>query len=318
MSKPTSSTRQFAPVNSSLRQFAPVNTSPQQFDPVKLTIEDNSRAIGQVLVEMGKLDPDKVSDVLLWQQEKNCSFGEAAVAMGFVTRADVIAALAEQYQYPIVHESTPLQSLSQGLVVVQDPFGPAAEAVRAMRSPLLTNWLGKGMRSLAAVGTRRGDGCTYFAVNLAASLAQLGLSTILVDANLRNPGVAELFSLPSRRDGLSGALRLPSVGPLPILYDVLPSLSIMTAGTLPPNPQELLTGQRFIDIVDKLEREFDAVIYDTPSGGETADAHVIATRAGCAVLVARRNHTSFKDVATLSANIRDAGSNLLGTVLNDD
>jgi chain length determinant protein tyrosine kinase EpsG len=267
---------------------------------------------------MGKLDPDSVSDVLLWQQEQNCSFGEAATAMGLVSRADVIAALAEQYQYPIAHESTPLPSLSQELVVVQDPFGPAAEAVRAMRSPLLTNWLGRGMRSLAAVGARKGDGCTYFAANLAASLAQLGLATLLVDANLRNPSIAGLFSFPSRRDGLSGALRLPSLGPLPILHDVLPSLSIITAGTLPPNPQELLSGQRFIDVVDKLEREFDAVIYDTPSGGETADAHVIAARAGCAVLVARRNRTSFKDVTTLSAHLRDAGTNLIGTVLNDN
>jgi len=295
-----------------------LSSGPREFAPVNLTIQDKSHTLGQVLVRMGKLDPDRVSDVLLWQQQKNCSFGEAATAMGLVARADVIAALAEQYQYPIVHESTPLQELSQGLIVVRDPFGPGAEAVRAMRSPLLTNWLDKGMRSLAAVGTRRGDGCTYFAANLAASLAQLGLSTILVDANLRNPSIAGLFSLPSRRDGLSGALRLPSVGPLPILYDVLPSLSIMTAGTLPPNPQELLSGQRFIDIVDKLEREFSAVIYDTPSGGDTADAHVIAARAGCAVLIARRNRTSFKDVTTLSAHIRDTGSNLIGTVLNDN
>jgi protein-tyrosine kinase len=295
-----------------------LSSSPRQFAPVNLSIQDNTHTLGQVLVRMGKLDPDRVSDVLLWQQEQNCSFGEAATAMGLVTRADVIAALAEQYQYPIVQESTPLQNLSQGLVVIQDPFGPAAEAVRAMRSPLLTNWLGRGMRSLAAVGTRRGDGCTYFAANLAASLAQLGLSTLIVDANLRNPGIAELFNLSSRRDGLSSALRLPSLGPLPILHDVLPSLSLMTAGALPPNPQELLSGQRFIDIVDKLEREFDAVIYDTPAGGETADAHVIAARAGCAVLIARRDRTSFKDVSTLSANLRDAGSNLLGTVLNDD
>jgi capsular exopolysaccharide synthesis family protein len=229
----------------------------------------------------------------------------------------VIAALAEQYRYPIVHESTPLHGVSEKIVVAHDPFGPEAEAFRAIRSPILGAWLGKGMRSLAVVGTRPNDGCTYLAVNLAISMAQLGVKTILVDANLRDPQIDSVFNLESRQGGLSGTLRKSAFGLLPILHDVLPSLSVISAGALPPNPQELLSGQRFIDLVDKLEREFEAVVYDTAAGCETADSHVVAARAGCSVIVGRRNRTSFSDVRSLSAHIRETGCNVLGTVLND-
>jgi chain length determinant protein tyrosine kinase EpsG len=237
--------------------------------------------------------------------------------MGLVERQDVIAALAEQYRYPIVHESTPLHGVSKALVVAHDPFGREAEALRAIRSPILTGWLGKGMRSLAVVAGRRKEGCTYFAVNFAVSMAQLGVRTILVDANLRNPSVAEIFNLTARHDGLSGALRTATFGNLPILYDALPALSVLPAGALPPNPQELLSGQRFVDLADKLEHEFEAVIYDTAAGCDTADAHVVAARAGCSVLVARRDRSKFADVKSISAQIRETGCSIVGTVLND-
>ncbi len=276
-----------------------------------------TQSLGQVLVRMGKLDPTQIEDILAWQKTHDCNFGEAVTAMGLVSRVDVVAALAEQYQYPIVHENTALQGVSHDLVVAHDPFGAGAEAIRAIRSPLLNNWLGKEMRSLAVIGTKRGDGSTYFAANLALSLAQLGVATMLVDANLRHPHVAELFNLSSRSEGLSNVLRMPKLDKLPILYDVLPSLSVVLAGALPPNPQELLSGQRFVDLVDILEREFEAVIYDTPAGCETADAHVVAARAGCAVLVARRNRATHKDVRTLSGHVRETGCNVLGTVLNE-
>src|SRR5712691_12822752 len=154
-----------------------------------------THTLGQVLVRMGKLDPAQVDDVLQWQKANDCNFGEAVTAMGLVSRVDVVAALAEQYQYPIVHENTALQGVSHDLVVAHDPFGAGAEAIRAIRSPLLTSWLGKELRSLAVIGTKRGDGCTYLAANLALSLAQLGVATVLVDANLRKPHVAELFNL---------------------------------------------------------------------------------------------------------------------------
>jgi protein-tyrosine kinase len=274
-------------------------------------------SLGQLLVRMGKLAPDRVEDVLRWQKAHDCNFGEAVTAMGLASSIDVVAALAEQYQYPIFNENATLQGVSRDLVVVQDPFSAAAERVRAIRSPLLTTWLGKEMHSLAVIGTKRGDGSTYFAANLALSLAQLGIATALVDANLRNPHVAEMFNLSSRSEGLSSVLRMPKLDALPILYDVLPALSVVLAGALPPNPQELLSGQRFVELVDMLERDFEAVIYDTPAGCETADAHIVSARVGSAIVVARRNRSTYKDVRTLTAHIRDAGCNVLGTVLNE-
>jgi tyrosine-protein kinase Etk/Wzc len=102
-----------------------------------------------------------------------------------------------------------------------------------------------------------------------------------------------------------------------IANDVLADLSVIPAGQVPVNPQELLAGPRFRGLVNQLLREFDLTIFDTPPANTCSDAQRVATVAGYALLVARQDHSYVSDVSTLVKLLRADGAVVIGSVLND-
>jgi capsular exopolysaccharide synthesis family protein len=173
----------------------------------------------------------------------------------------------------------------------------------------------EGVRSFLITAPRRSAGASYFASNLALAFAQMSLPTLLVDANLRKPRIAQVFGL-SRLNGLTDALRCKSIGAPPICSNVVEGLSILPAGAVPPNPQELLASADFLALTDNLQSAFGIVIYDTPPALDYADAHVVASRVGSAVIVARKHKTAFNDVSNLANKLRGINCKVLGSVLN--
>ena len=97
----------------------------------------------------------------------------------------------------------------------------------------------------------------------------------------------------------------------------LPGLSVLPAGAVPPNPQELLGRTAFGELLQTASQQFDVVIIDTPAGGDYADAEIIASRAGAAVLVARKNKSLVPQATLLARRLQDSGVALVGSVLND-
>ena len=166
------------------------------------------------------------------------------------------------------------------------------------------------------MGTRSGMGSTYLAGNLAIAFAQMSVATLLVDTNLRDPRIAEMFGLERNREGLSDAILQRNTELPPIMFDVMPGLSVLTSGAIRANPQELLCSEEFLVLTTSFNRDFGVVIYDTPSALEYADAYVVASRIGAAVIVARKNKATFKDVATMTHKLRAMECNIIGTVLN--
>jgi Mrp family chromosome partitioning ATPase len=92
---------------------------------------------------------------------------------------------------------------------------------------------------------------------------------------------------------------------------------VLTSGRLPPNPQELLSGPVFDVVLEQFTEQFDVIVIDTPAMAETADAQILAARAGNALMVARRNHTRQKKLLTAMQNLSDAGVNVLGSVIQE-
>jgi chain length determinant protein tyrosine kinase EpsG len=275
-----------------------------------------AQSLGDHLVQMGRLKRPDIDRILDWQRANDCSFGKAAVALGLVTEADVTVALAKQFHYPISREGTALQAASKELVIAHEPFSPAAERLRGIRTALLQKSFGQKRQSLAIIGAESGVGATYLAANLAVAFGQLGIATLLVDANLRHGRVAELFGLNPRRAGLAEFLRGLSDPETAEYQEMGPSVSLVTAGATPPNPQELLCSGEFVRFKTDAERRFQAVIYDTSTGAESTDALIVAGRVGSAVLVARQGHTAFAGVQALATHLAEIGSELVGTVLN--
>ena len=269
-------------------------------------------SMGALLRAAGKLGPDDVERVLRMQEENGIRFGEAAVRLGLAGTDDVRQALARQFSYPYLRPGE--GGLSPRLLAAYDPFGPQVEALRAVRSQLLLRWFGRGRRALAIVGVTPEDEATLCASNLAIVFAQLGERTLLVDANLRAPRQQAAFGIEMRQglsDLLAGRADLDVIASVP----AFPALSVLPAGTLPPNPQELLARDGFRHLNAALESRYDVVLYDVPPFEAGVDAVPVAVHAGGALLVARRHVTRLAHLARAAGQLADAGCDVPGTVM---
>ncbi len=277
------------------------------------------RTIGAILVEEGKLSPREIERVLDVQRTGGMRFGEAAVRLGLVTDEDVRYALARQYDFPhLVASGTPGGGASRELVAAFAPFHPRTEELRALRTQLLIRWYNReaGRNALVVTSPEAAEGRSYVAANLAVVFSQLGARTLLVDADLRHPRQAQIFGLPSGQ-GLSTLLSGRSEHKAAFPVPGLARVSVLPAGPLPPNPQELLSRPAFAALMKDLQSMHDVVIVDTPPASRYADAQSITFRAGDGLVVARRNHTSVEATSRVVQDLAATGARVVGTVIND-
>lgn len=211
-----------------------------------------------------------------------------------------------------------IDSVFESLVILESPDSIEAEAIRGLRTRIMAQHVREGRRALAVCTPTEDTGSSFVAANLATAMAQIGVKTLIVDANLRAPKIAELFRLDESSAGLSDYLADPDLAIESVVQDTaLPYLSVITAGGLRPDPQELLSGTRFKSFMDQLLREFELTILDTTPTSRCTDAQRVATVAGYSLIVARKHKSHVKDVATLVSLLRADRSTVVGTVLND-
>ena len=213
----------------------------------------------------------------------------------------------------------PPLGFASSIVMVADPLGGQAEAIRGLRTHLVAQHVHEGRRALAVCGASPEVGCTFVAVNLAVAFSQIGLKTLLIDADLRQPSVnltggSSFSAVVGLRQYLDFARESISEG---IEADVLPDLSVMYAGGVASNPQELLASNRFRLLMDFCLRQFDVTIIDTPPANSSSDARLIGSVAGYSLIVARRDESFVADIKTLADQLRSDGVGVVGTVLND-
>ncbi|MEO8411020.1 MAG: hypothetical protein ABI478_10650 [Propionivibrio sp.] len=273
--------------------------------------------IRDALLRLGYLSEDQTARVVVHQNERGLDFDQAALELGFITTDDLDQA-REQLITSMALQDTRQRDVSDELVVLSDPMGIRSEAIRLLRTQIIAQHIRAGRRGLAFVSAVEGAGCSYLAANLAASLSQVGIKTLLIDANMRTPCIDRFFGIDPTEPGLSSFLSLQVSRPERVVHaNVLPSLSVMTAGPTVPRPQELLSGNRFRDGTNVLLREYDLVLFDTPPASTNADALTVGAAAGYALMVARRNHSFFTDVSTLANQLAAARCPVIGSVLNE-
>lgn len=207
---------------------------------------------------------------------------------------------------------------SNRIVVLSDPQGPRAEAIWALRTHLLAQHVKQGRRGLAICGPSRDVGCSFVAANLAVAMSQIGINTLLIDADLRSPGLQDLLPYPNMGGGLQGYLASSYQAPdEAIELDVLPNLSMIYAGAAAANPQDLLGGDRFKALMSYCLREFDLTIVDTPAANTSSDVRRIASLVGYGMIVARKNRSLVHDVRALVDELQGDQAGVIGSVLNE-
>ena len=275
-----------------------------------------SRSIGAIMVDNGRLTVLQAEQILRLQKLEHIRFGEAAVKLKLLSEEDIQFALNQQYGYPCLRKGQ--SRISDEIVAAYQPQSAQVEALRALRSQLMLRWFTEegGHKALAVVGPGSGEGRSYVAANLAVVFSQLGENTLLIDADLRNGRQHQLFHV-ENYSGLSTVLsgRSPTA-PVLRLSD-LTALSVLTAGPVPPNPQELLGRDIFPRLMDKFGKMFDVIIIDTPASMDSADTQTIAARAGGAIMVARQDYTSLDAAAQLGKSLGELEVSLIGAVIND-
>lgn len=280
-----------------------------------LTSNNRFDIIGKVLLDMGKLTPESLARIVKLQNEDGLKFGDAAKKLGLLNEDDIKHALALQFEYPYLPEDQTI--FSKELVAAYQPYSPQVEALRALRSQLILRWFSEGHKSLSIIPATVGAGASYLAANLAVVFSQLGQKTLLIDANLRDPRQHEIFKI-SQKNGLSDVL----IGRADLNHAFtkitsLLDLTVLGAGTIPPNPQELLNNSRFTMLMNQLSEAFDVIIVDTSSTQVCSDAQAVALRCQGALLVSKKDVTDVVHIENLRDQLSLASVRIVGSVLNE-
>lgn len=204
----------------------------------------------------------------------------------------------------------------QEIFALNQTRSPVTEAYRTLRTNLQFSSLDRPVHCLVVTSAMAAEGKTTTVVNLAVVMAQAGKRVLLVDADLRRPAVHRLFGLNNRR-GLTDALVEEPAALKSFLRETdVNNLRVLTSGPVPPNPQELLGSQRMEDLLQRLRREADVVLIDTPPSLVVADANVLAARTDGVLLVVNADRTRRVAVQQATEGLRQVGASLLGGVLN--
>ena len=276
----------------------------------------HDRPIGDLIRDARNLSAAEVEQVLSYQREHGVRFGEAAIRLGLASPEDVLNALAQQFHYPLANAER--RVASPELVTLSQPFSVQAEAIRAVRSQV-TMRLDKAdvaRPAIAVISPASGDGKTYFAANLAVSLAQLGGRTLIVDADLRGPRQHEVFKV-SNSAGLSSLLSGRSENQVIQPVEGVPGLFVLPCGPIPPNPLELIERPAFGLLVRELTSKFDHVVIDTAAASLGSDGCVVAAKCGAALVLTRKHENRVVALQDLVASLSGASVQLLGAVVNE-
>jgi non-specific protein-tyrosine kinase len=202
------------------------------------------------------------------------------------------------------------------LATLMRPRSPAAEAYRALRTNVAFASVDKPLRSILVTSSVPREGKTTTAANLAIALAQSGQRTLLLDADLRKPGIHRLFDLPNTY-GLTTLLRFDDTKVASLVHQTeVVGLRVLTSGPLPPNPAEILGSQRMRNVLARLAIEADIVIIDSPPLQAATDAAVLSSIVDGTILVINASRTRRGDVRHGRDALAKVNARVLGVVLN--
>ena len=273
-------------------------------------------SLGDILRRTKGLSSDQVAQALEYQQAKGVRFGEAIVALGLARHDDIIWALSQQFHYP--YSPVAERELNDELVVANQPFSDNVERFRELRSQLILSSLSdtENRRALAIVSADKGEGKTFIASNLAVAFSQLPGRTLLIDADMRTARLHKVFGVDASH-GLSGILAGRNEANVikPVSY--LPNLYLLPAGVQSPNPAELLHRAAFSLLLRELLSKFDYVLVDTPAAVHGADARIIASHCGAAMVVGRQGSSKVDHMQKLVKQLTSSQVKIAGVLVNE-
>lgn len=188
------------------------------------------------------------------------------------------------------------------------------EAYKIMRANLLFALAPLKIKTVIISSVNVGEGKSTTSANLALTLAQLGAKVILIDADMRKPTQHKVFKV-NNISGLSGCLAGLDIVQETIKYDIIDNLDVLTSGSIPPNPVELLGSQNMKKLLERFEQQYDYIIIDTPPIGLISDAQVLLNQRVAIALVAKQKSTTYNEYSRTVDFIKKARGNFIGGII---
>ena len=203
------------------------------------------------------------------------------------------------------------------LITLTSPRSPAAEAYRTLRTNLTFTALDKPIETLVVTSAAPNEGKSIVLANLAITMAQGERRTILVDADLRRPGLHEIFGIANNR-GLTTMIVEEGALDDPPLIDVgVDNLSLVPSGPLPPNPADILGSRKMEEVIAALKARADVVLFDAPPVVAVTDAAVLGTKVDGLLLVVCAGRTRREHAQRARELLERVHVRVIGAVLND-
>ena len=203
------------------------------------------------------------------------------------------------------------------LITLTDPRNPAAEAYRTLRTNLTFTALDKPIETLIVTSAAPDEDKSTVLANLAVTMAQGERHTILVDADLRRPGLHEIFGVGNDR-GLTSMIVEETTLDDPPLIDVgVDNLWLVPSGPLPPNPADILGSHKMEQVIAALKARADVVLFDAPPVVAVTDAAVLGTKVDGVLLVVCAGRTRREHAQRAKELLERVHVRIVGAVLSD-
>ncbi|MCX8074599.1 MAG: CpsD/CapB family tyrosine-protein kinase [Clostridia bacterium] len=242
-----------------------------------------------------------------------------------------------------------IQKLVNELVVHDDPKSPISEKLRTLRTNILFSSVDEEIKTILVTSPTPGDGKSWISANLATAFAQTGNKVLLIDSDMRKGRQHKIFGM-DNSFGFSNYLLeygkrkiQPQIQEQPVEQndnqsnenefdsDIdqevkktvskfretdIPNLYVMTAGSVPPNPSELLGSKKMLKFMESIKKKFSVIIFDGPPVNVVTDSLILTRLVDTTVLVAAIKNTQIKHLDTAKKSIENVGGKIAGVVVN--
>lgn len=214
--------------------------------------------------------------------------------------------------------------MKKEVVVIESPKSPESEMFRNLRTNIQFMNADSEKKIMVITSTVPGEGKSYVTSNLAAAFSQINKKVLIIDADMRKGRQYSTFDLkprPGLSNFLSGVVDQDFIDKKDDIINYVQeteveNLFLITSGSVPPNPSELLVSTKMQYIIDTLKQVFDIIIFDAPPCLVVADALILSRLVDFSIIISAQNYTRLEDLNKAKMAIENVGGKVAGVVLN--
>ena len=198
---------------------------------------------------------------------------------------------------------------------LEKPQSNISEAYRTIRTGIEFSNLDKDLKVICMTSSKQNEGKTTVLSNLGVSFAKIDKKVLLIDADLRNPSISKMFDTSNTQglmDILLGKRNIQDC----VKKTKQENLYILTGGTIPPNPAEVLSSKKMSEFIESIKYEYDYIFIDSPPVGVVSDASIISAYSDGVIFVVGANEVDSNLAKIAKERLDGVKANIVGVILN--